>query len=57
MPPGFRDKAAERITQLHDATTELFTRLDQGGSFREDQWERQGGGGGVSERNVGCVIV
>jgi coproporphyrinogen III oxidase len=48
MPPGFRDKATERITQLHDAATDLFTGLDRGGFFREDRWEREGGGGGVS---------
>jgi coproporphyrinogen III oxidase len=36
------------IERLHDQTTELFTRLDGGGSFREDRWARPGGGGGVS---------
>src|SRR3954462_3115215 len=48
MQPGFRHKVTERITQLHDAATELFTGLDRGGAFREDRWERAGGGGGVS---------
>jgi coproporphyrinogen III oxidase len=44
----FRDRLAARIEQLHDQATELFTGLDRGGSFREDPWERPGGGGGVS---------
>ena len=48
IPPGFRHKVTERITQLHDSVTELFTELDRGGSIREDQWEREGGGGGLS---------
>jgi coproporphyrinogen III oxidase len=50
MSPGapFRERVAERITQLHDQTTELFTGLDQGGAFREDRWVRPEGGGGTS---------
>ena len=44
----FRERVASRIEQLHDQATELFTALDHGGSFREDRWDRPGGGGGVS---------
>lgn len=44
----FRKRVVSRIEQLHDQATELFTALDRGGSFREDRWERPGGGGGVS---------
>ena len=45
---GFRQDVTARIERLHDEATELFTRLDAGGSFREDRWERDGGGGGIS---------
>jgi coproporphyrinogen III oxidase len=45
---ALRDQVVSRIERLHDETTGLVTRLDQGGTFREDRWERPGGGGGVS---------
>jgi coproporphyrinogen III oxidase len=45
---GFRRKVSARIESLHDEATEFFTGLDRGGAFREDRWERPGGGGGVS---------
>jgi coproporphyrinogen III oxidase len=44
----FRQLVTDRIESLHDAATEFLRRLDQGGSFREDRWQREGGGGGVS---------
>jgi coproporphyrinogen III oxidase len=44
----FRDEVASRIKRLHDEATELITALDGGGHFREDVWQREGGGGGVS---------
>jgi coproporphyrinogen III oxidase len=45
----FRNQVISRIEQLHDQATDLFTELDRSGvSFREDHWEREGGGGGVS---------
>jgi coproporphyrinogen III oxidase len=47
-PVRFREWMAARIEQLHDQATELLSRLDGGGSFVEDRWERPGGGGGVS---------
>jgi coproporphyrinogen III oxidase len=36
------------MVELHEYATELFVRLDRGGSFQEDQWERPDGGGGLS---------
>jgi coproporphyrinogen III oxidase len=44
----FRDRVASQIEHLHDQATDLCTHLDRGGAFREDRWERNGGGGGVS---------
>jgi coproporphyrinogen III oxidase len=44
----FRSQVAAGIERLHEQATELFTALDRGGEFREDRWERPGGGGGVS---------
>jgi coproporphyrinogen III oxidase len=43
-----RERVAALMERLHDETTALFTRLDGGGRFREDRWERPGGGGGVA---------
>lgn len=43
-----RDRMAGLMERLHDETTAWFTRLDGGGRFREDRWERPGGGGGVA---------
>ena len=48
MTQVFRAGVTAGIERLHDDATELFTRLDQGGEFREDRWERPGGGGGVT---------
>src|SRR5688500_14966776 len=36
------------IEQLHDDVTNFLTRLDGGGSFSEDRWQRAEGGGGVT---------
>ncbi len=36
------------VESLHDEITAFFTGLDGGGRFREDRWERTGGGGGVA---------
>jgi coproporphyrinogen III oxidase len=46
----FRDRVASLVEQLHDQATELFTAMDAGGTFREDRWEREGGGGGGISR-------
>jgi coproporphyrinogen III oxidase len=46
---GFdRDEVAKLIASLHDEATRFFGELDGGRNFREDAWERRGGGGGVS---------
>ncbi len=44
----FRQRVTSWIERLHEETTGFFSELDRGGSFREDQWERAGGGGGLS---------
>jgi coproporphyrinogen III oxidase len=36
------------IERLHDDVTAFVTRLDRGGTFTEDIWQRAGGGGGVT---------
>jgi coproporphyrinogen III oxidase len=43
-----RGDASRWIAGLHDELTALFGHLDGGGVFREDRWERPGGGGGVA---------
>lgn len=43
-----RARVAALMERLHDDTTACFTRLDRGGRFREDRWDRPGGGGGVA---------
>ena len=58
MPPNERLTAATPSTRrgevirwiagLHDELTSFFGRLDRGGTFIEDRWERPGGGGGVA---------
>ncbi len=47
-PGEFRQQVTAWIEDLHEHTTGFFTALDGGGSFREDPWDRPGGGGGVS---------
>jgi coproporphyrinogen III oxidase len=46
--PEFRARIAGLVESLHDESTRFFEELDGGGAFREDRWEREGGGGGVS---------
>ncbi len=50
MTPGDarRARAMAWIAAVHDDITALFTRLDAGSEFREDQWLRAEGGGGHS---------
>lgn len=43
-----RGEASRWIAGVHDELTALFGRLDRGGTWREDRWDRPGGGGGVS---------
>jgi coproporphyrinogen III oxidase len=47
-PSGHRAEAIRWIAGLHDELTTFFGRLDRGGTFSEDRWERPGGGGGVA---------
>lgn len=42
------EQAVAWVETLHDAATQLFETLDEGGQFLEDAWERPGGGGGVT---------
>jgi coproporphyrinogen III oxidase len=43
-----REYAATWVRSLHDEMTAFLTALDGGGQFREDRWDRPGGGGGVA---------
>ncbi len=43
-----RSEVTRWIAGLHDELTSFFGRLDRGGTFIEDRWERPGGGGGVA---------
>ena len=43
-----RERAAATVARLHDEATALFAGLERDGAFREDAWERPGGGGGVA---------
>lgn len=43
-----RKRVEEWVENVQDRISELFTRLDGGGAFREDAWDRPGGGGGWS---------
>ena len=45
---GARERVSAAIESLHDDATAFFTALDGGGTFREDRWQRPGGGGGVT---------
>jgi coproporphyrinogen III oxidase len=47
-PPSLRDRVAKWIEEAHDSITADFLLLDRGGSFREDSWNRPGGGRGVT---------
>jgi coproporphyrinogen III oxidase len=53
-PLPLADDAYDRIratawtVSVHEEITELLTTLDGGGEFAEEQWTRDGGGGGVS---------
>jgi coproporphyrinogen III oxidase len=46
--PEQSDRIAVLIAGLHDEATAFFISLDGGGEFREDRWDRPGGGGGVT---------
>jgi coproporphyrinogen III oxidase len=42
------ERLAQWTREVHAEITDFFYRLDGGGAFREDRWERPGGGGGIS---------
>ncbi|MGI9041180.1 MAG: oxygen-dependent coproporphyrinogen oxidase [Gemmatimonadales bacterium] len=44
----FRTRIASLIAAVHEEITDFVTALDGGGQFREDVWQRPGGGGGVA---------
>jgi coproporphyrinogen III oxidase len=46
--PPLRERVVALMERLHDDATAFFTGLDAGGVFREDRWDRPGGGGGVA---------
>jgi coproporphyrinogen III oxidase len=43
-----RERIAGMMERLHDEITVLLGGLERGAEFREDRWERPGGGGGVA---------
>jgi coproporphyrinogen III oxidase len=50
-----RARAAAAIERLHDDATALFASLERGRArFREDAWQRPGGGGGVARVLAGA---
>ena len=48
MPHEMTDRAADYFRGLQDRIVAALEELDGGGRFREDRWEREGGGGGRS---------
>jgi coproporphyrinogen III oxidase len=48
-----RAAAGQWIERLHDDVTAFLSRLDGGGEFTEDRWDRAGGGGGVTRVLIG----
>ena len=51
-----RTDVARIMESLHDDATRFFSDLDGGRAFREDAWERPGGGGGVSRVLAGGEV-
>ncbi len=51
-----REAIASTIEALHDDATRFFTAVDGAGSFREDVWQRPGGGGGVTRILAGGEV-
>lgn len=46
MSETLSERASVFFAELQDLVCEALARLDGAGSFREDRWEREGGGGG-----------
>lgn len=53
---SFAREAEAWIATLHDDVTAWAEALDGGGAFREDRWERPGGGGGVTRVMTGGAL-
>ncbi len=51
-----RAEIAATIELLHDDATRFFSEVDDGRPFREDVWQRPGGGGGVSRVLAGGAV-
>ncbi|HEX2219591.1 MAG TPA: oxygen-dependent coproporphyrinogen oxidase, partial [Gemmatimonadales bacterium] len=51
-----RAEIAATIESLHDDATRFFSEADDGRPFREDVWQRPGGGGGVSRVLAGGAV-
>ena len=45
---GARERAMAWAEEVHDFLSALFERLDGQAKFREDRWDREGGGGGFA---------
>lgn len=45
---SLRDRAVSYVRGLQDTITSAIEQIDGGASFREDRWERTGGGGGIT---------
>lgn len=51
-----REEVVALVASLHDEATRFFSELDGGRPFREDVWQRPGGGGGVSRALAGGEV-
>jgi coproporphyrinogen III oxidase len=56
MTASWAPTAEGWIAALHDETCAYLERLDGGARFREDRWERPGGGGGHTRVLVGGAL-
>jgi len=46
------DSVKAYLLELQDRICDALARADGGGGFREETWEREGGGGGLFEFNL-----
>lgn len=51
-----RGRVSDWVEALHDEVTAYVTGLDGAGRFREDRWDRPGGGGGVARVMSGGAV-
>jgi coproporphyrinogen III oxidase len=54
--PVTRAEIAATVESLHDEATRFLSEIDDGRRFREDVWQRPGGGGGVSRVLAGGEV-